>query len=179
MMEIRKLAEDKWKGYKLHFSYTTDGYYDFDVRGWAFGLVFHPYGEEREKSFEGELFEDWAESPSAFGAFEGEKLVGAVGCARESWNNRFRVTELLVDAPFRGRGIGSALLARAEEEGRRAGARMLVLETQTCNRRAIDFYRKNGFAPIGFDLCSYSDEDRERTEVRLEMGKHLAPAGKI
>lgn len=56
---------------------------------------------------------------------------------------------------------------------------MLVLETQTCNRRAIDFYRKNGFAPIGFDLCSYSDEDRERTEVRLEMGKSLAPAGKI
>ena len=160
-MEIRKLAEEKWKGYKLHFSYTTDGYYDFDVRGWAFGLVFHPYGEEREKSF------------------EGEKFVGAVGCARESWNNRFRVTELLVDVPFRGRGIGSALLARAEEEGRRAGARMLVLETQTCNRRAIDFYRKNGFAPIGFDLCSYSDEDRERTEVRLEMGKSLAPAGKI
>ena len=172
-MEIRPLKKEEWKGRKLHFSYTTDGYCDFDVRGWAFGLNFHAYGEVRQKSFEGELFEDWAERPQAFGAFEGGRCVGAIGCSPESWNNRFRITELLVEEPFRRKGIGGALLARAEEEGRKAGARMLVLETQTCNVKAIGFYLKNGFLPIGFDLYSYSDADPEKTEVRLEMGKPL------
>lgn len=52
-------------------------------------------------------------------------------------------------------------------------ARMLVLETQSCNEKAIAFYKKHGFEVIGFDLCAYSNEDLERCEVRIEMGKKL------
>lgn len=48
-----------------------------------------------------------------------------------------------------------------------------VLETQTCNERAIAFYRKCGFEIIGFDLYAYSNHDPEAHEVRLEMGKKL------
>ena len=51
------------------------------------------------------------------------------------------------------------------------GARMIVLETQSCNEAAIAFYRKNGFSVIGFDLYAYSNTDPERHEVRIEMGK--------
>ncbi len=51
--------------------------------------------------------------------------------------------------------------------------RMAVLETQTCNERAIAFYRKCGFQVIGFDLYAYSNHDPEAHEVRLEMGKKL------
>ena len=50
---------------------------------------------------------------------------------------------------------------------------MIVLETQSCNESAIAFYRKNGFSIIGFDLYSYSNNDPERHEVRIEMGKKL------
>ena len=50
---------------------------------------------------------------------------------------------------------------------------MIVLETQSCNENAIAFYRKNGFEIIGFDLYAYSNDDPERHEVRLEMGKKL------
>ena len=50
---------------------------------------------------------------------------------------------------------------------------MAVLETQTCNENAIAFYKRNGFSIIGFDLYSYSNDDPERHEVRIEMGKKL------
>lgn len=43
---------------------------------------------------------------------------------------------------------------------------MTVLETQTCNENAIAFYHR-----FGFDLYSYSNEDPERHEVRIELGK--------
>lgn len=52
-----------------------------------------------------------------------------------------------------------------------SGARMGVLETQSCNENAIAFYRKNGFEIIGFDLYSYQNTDPERHEIRIEMGK--------
>ena len=54
-----------------------------------------------------------------------------------------------------------------------APMRMAVLETQTCNERAIAFYRNCGFEIIGFDLYAYSNHDPEAHEVRLEMGKKL------
>ena len=50
---------------------------------------------------------------------------------------------------------------------------MIVLETQTCNEKAINFYLRNGFSLIGFDLYSYTNSDPERKEVRIEMGKKL------
>ncbi len=53
------------------------------------------------------------------------------------------------------------------------GARMLVLETQSCNTKAIQFYLKQGYELIGFDTTAYSNEDIEKNEVRLEMGLRL------
>ncbi len=50
---------------------------------------------------------------------------------------------------------------------------MLVLETQSCNAPAIDFYVKNGFILIGFDSTAYSNEDVVKKEVRIEMGLAL------
>ena len=54
-----------------------------------------------------------------------------------------------------------------------SGARMIVLETQSCNGNAITFYKKNGFSIIGFDLYACSNTDPTRHEVRIEMGKKL------
>ena len=53
------------------------------------------------------------------------------------------------------------------------GARMIVLETQSCNTKAIEFYLKRGYEFIGFDTTAYSNEDIEKNEVRLELGLRL------
>jgi ribosomal protein S18 acetylase RimI-like enzyme len=53
------------------------------------------------------------------------------------------------------------------------GARMLVLETQSCNVKAIQFYLKHGYKLIGFDTAAYSNQDIEKKEVRLELGLKL------
>jgi ribosomal protein S18 acetylase RimI-like enzyme len=50
---------------------------------------------------------------------------------------------------------------------------MLIVETQSCNVPAINFYLKHGFKLIGFDVTAYSNEDIERKEVRLEFGLKL------
>lgn len=84
--------------------------------------------------------------------------------------------DVMFDKAARGQGIGSMLMERITEAARARGARMLVLETQSCNEAAIAFYRKNGFSVIGFDLYAYSNADPERREVRIEMGKKLQDA---
>ena len=110
----------------------------------------------------------------AYGAFEGGSLLGFAEGAPETWNNRFRISNICVfDTAARNRGIGSALLNAILAEAAKTGARMAVLETQSCNENAIAFYRKNGFEIIDFDLYAYSNIDPERHEIRIEMGKML------
>lgn len=79
----------------------------------------------------------------------------------------------MLDFSERSRGVGTALMKTIEQTAENTGARMLILETQSCNENAIAFYKKNGFEIVGFDLYAYSNDDPERHEVRIEMGKKL------
>ena len=119
------------------------------------------------RSFDDVFFGEWLEALAAFGAFDGEGLVGFAEGSIESWNNRFRISNICVfDSAARGKGTGRLLMEAIEREAAASGARMIVLETQSCNEAAIAFYRKNGFSV-------YSNTDPERHEVRIEMGKKL------
>ena len=92
----------------------------------------------------------------------------------EGWNNRFRISNICVfDHSKRNSGIGTKLMETMQREAVSRKARMIVLETQSCNEAAIVFYRKNGFTIIGLDLYAYSNADPEQHEVRIEMGKKL------
>ena len=114
------------------------------------------------------------ESPVAFGAFDGDRLIGFAEGSPESWNNRFRISNICVfDYSERGKGAGTMLMSAILDAAKAFNPRMIVLETQTCNENAIKFYKKSGFDIIGFDLYSYSNNDPERHEIRLEMGKKL------
>lgn len=97
--------------------------------------------------------------------------MGYVELSHERWNNRMRVSNLWVAEGRRRNGVGAALMEKAVEEACAAGARALVLETQSCNDPAICFYRKMGFSLIGFDLTAYSQADVEKKEVRLEFAR--------
>ena len=56
------------------------------------------------------------------------------------------VADVVVAHEAAGRGVGSALMERAEQWAREQGLSMLTLNVFTANRRARDFYAKLGFA---------------------------------
>jgi ribosomal protein S18 acetylase RimI-like enzyme len=52
-------------------------------------------------------------------------------------------------------------------------ARAMVLEVQSCNDPAINFYEKHGLHFVGLNTIAYTNEDVQNKEVRLEYGKRL------
>jgi GNAT superfamily N-acetyltransferase len=56
---------------------------------------------------------------------------------------------LLIGAREQSRGLGAALLARAERDARASGSRHLVLLVTRTNRRARSFYERHGYAHVG------------------------------
>lgn len=173
-MEIRQLDKSAYEGKKFTVRYETKGYYDIVAADDGFRLKHETFDAPMEKSFDDMFFGEWLEKPVAFGAFEGEKLLGYIEGSPETWNNRFRISNICIfENDGRGKGIGTRLMETITKEAELLGARMIVLETQSCNEKAIAFYKKNGFEVIGFDLYAYSNTDPERHEVRLEMGKKL------
>ena len=173
-MEIKRLNREAYAGKRFTARYQTKGSYDIHAGSTGFRMEYVPFEAAVEKAFEDEFFGDWLDEPVAYGAFEDERLLGYAEGAPEKWNNRFRISNICVfDSAERHRGIGTALMNTILAEAAKAGARMAVLETQSCNENAIAFYRKNGFDIIGFDLYSYSNTDPERHAVRIEMGKKL------
>jgi GNAT superfamily N-acetyltransferase len=61
---------------------------------------------------------------------------------------------LVVAEPHQSRGLGAALLARAEREARAARCRHIVLLVTRANRRARSFYERRGYAHVG-DLAGF------------------------
>lgn len=173
-MEIRKLDPAVYAGRKFTARYRTNGYYAILPCESGFQMRYTAFEAPVEKSFDDKFFGEWLDHPVAYGVFEGDRLVGYVEGAIEGWNNRYRISNICIfDFENRSRGIGSALIKTILREAESAKARMAVLETQTCNENAIAFYRRNGFEIIGFDLYTYSNDDPEKCEVRIEMGKKL------
>jgi ribosomal protein S18 acetylase RimI-like enzyme len=163
---------------ELKSKYFTSEYYDVSVcresGGWSIRLSLKPLEKTLEKEYKGRLFEDHVEEARVFVAMLRDRKVGWIELGYDKWNNRMRVWEFLVDEGFRRRGIGTLLMNYAVKIAKDRGARMLVLETQTCDVPAIRFYLNFGFELIGFDVAAYSNEDIKRKEVRLEFGLKLS-----
>lgn len=173
-MIISKLNKEEYVGKRFIARYMTKGYYDIQRISNGFEFIYTEFDEEKEISFEDSFFNEWLEEPVAYGAFEDGQLVGFVEGTIEEWNNRYRISNICVfDFEKRHGGVGSKLMETILREAKQSGARMVVLETQSCNENAITFYKKNGFEIIGFDLYSYSNDDPEKHEVRIEMGRKL------
>ncbi|MGE5472488.1 MAG: GNAT family N-acetyltransferase [Bacteroidota bacterium] len=83
------------------------------------------------------------------------KAVGLIDCfagfstfaARPLLN----IHDIVVHADVRGRGIGQALLAWAEQRARELGCCKLTLEVLSNNKRAMASYEQAGFAPYVLD----------------------------
>lgn len=108
-----------------------------------------------EYDFPDKLYEDHWENAYAWGVVIDGKLIAAIETCPEAWSNRLRITELWVDDEYQKQGIGHTLMEMAKEQLRRERRRAIILETQSCNVNAIDFYLHEGFTLIGFDSCCY------------------------
>jgi len=177
IVEIVELRKGGKPHPKLVYRYRTRAHYALQIHksktGWTANFVLTDLPTELEKSCESELFQYFVEEPLAFAAKVGDREVGWVEVSLHSFKDRARIWELLVLEEFQGKGIGTALIQRAEDRARRKGLRSVVLETQSCNVKAIDFYMARGYTLVGFDEQAYSNEDVEKGEIRLEFGKKL------
>lgn len=178
--EIIPLPKEEWKDYKIPMRYTTYEYYDVVMKEQKNGfqvvmekkpleIPIHHYPEEYD--FPDRLYEDCWPNATAWGVLnEAGELIACIETAPEAWFGRLRVQELWVHEDYRRQGIAHRLMAVAKEQAKSENRRALVLETQSCNVGAIEFYRQEGFGLIGFDSCCYSNRDIERKEVRIELG---------
>lgn len=175
-MEIVKLSKEMNEK-KIVFEYMTSGHYKVTENNhkdnYNLSLTYEEFAQPISKSFTDVLVGDYLENPQSFGVYIDQDIVGYLVVNFEEYNNRMRITQLLVDQRFRRQGIGKSLMSYAEKLATSVNARALVLETQTCNIPAITFYKKCGYKIIGIDLISYSNTDVDNQEVRLEMAKLL------
>ena len=176
---IHKLRKDIWKGTLLPIEYTSKEYYDVNMQRTDDGFQISIQKKKFTKPFihsledceyQDKLYEDWWEDAEAFGITEDNKLLAAIEICPESWTNRLIITELFVDEKLRGQGYGTKLLDIAKKITVEKNYRTLILETQSSNINAVDFYLHAGFTLIGFDSCCYTNTDLERKEIRLNMG---------
>jgi ribosomal protein S18 acetylase RimI-like enzyme len=84
----------------------------------------------------------------------------------------FYLSRIAVAEGHRGRGIGRALLLHYEAEGRRRGARRLVLEVSPTHPEAVRLYERAGFAITGRGEAE--DVATQRRLVYHHMTKLLA-----
>ncbi|MBP5281253.1 MAG: GNAT family N-acetyltransferase [Lachnospiraceae bacterium] len=181
--KIVPLPKEQWKGVPIPMRYTTEEYYDLEVSENADAFEAKMVKKKFEKpvthspeeyDFPDGLYQDHWEKAEAYGIYreeDGKKiLMACIEVCPEEWSNRLMVTELWVHDSLHRQGIGTALMNKAKEVAKAQGRRAIILETQSCNVRAIAFYRSQGFRLIGFDSCCYTNRDVERREIRFNMG---------
>ncbi len=191
--EIIHLPKQDWQDHILPYRYTTEQYYDVEIECTKSGSAFSgfiikiekkelglPFGDTKlEAGLSDALYKEHWEDACAWGIIENGELIAAMETSPEEWNNRLRVTEIWVAEEWRKQGLGHAMLEVAKEQARLERYRAIVLETQSCNVNAIEFYLHEGFTLIGLNTCEYQNNDLERKEVRLEMGWFLPRKKKL
>ncbi|MGI8690632.1 MAG: GNAT family N-acetyltransferase [Thermomicrobiales bacterium] len=85
-------------------------------------------------------------------ARDGTRTIGVIILALIEWSGDAHLRFLAVDAAYRGRGIGAALIAWARETATAAGMRRLYVDTSHDNVRGMQFYIRQGFIP---EVCRF------------------------
>ena len=179
--EIKIVPKEKFKGTVIPMVTRSDSYYDLEmsgldkngctvalVRKTAEKEIVHP---PEEYDFPDSLYQEHWEKAEAYGVIGADgRLLACIEVCPEEWSNRLMVTELWVAEPLRRRGIGKKLMDKAKEIALNQTRRAIILETQSCNTNAIEFYLHEGFELIGFDTCCYTNDDIGRREIRLDLG---------
>jgi predicted GNAT family N-acyltransferase len=121
-------------------------------------IRFAVFVEEQRVPAELEL--DDMDEPSVHAlAFEGNEAVGTARLLPDGHIGRMAVMK-----PWRGRGVGAALLRRLVDAARERGDREVLLSAQV---HALGFYRAQGFAAYGE---VYDEAGIPHQSMRLKLG---------
>ncbi|WP_312900343.1 GNAT family N-acetyltransferase [Chryseobacterium taichungense] len=93
----------------------------------------------------------------SFGAYHENELIGWIICDFRSWNNSLFIESILISEDFRGHSIGRLLIKSVNREARNLQCRIVELETQNTNYKAIKFYQEAGFTITGINTKLYND----------------------
>ena len=85
---------------------------------------------------------------------------------QSSWNGYGHVEDLCVKKRYKRNGLGSELVAKGIEWGKKKGLSGLTLETQDVNLAACRFYHSIGFEIGGIDKFLYN---RSKPEISHEI----------
>lgn len=175
-MIIKELLREKYEDYVLNYTYTSDSHYRAELvendEGFSFTFKKEKLPEVLDRDCCDTLFQPYWSGVTAYGVFETEasrEPYAVLELAREEWNNRLVITQLLVSPEKRGQGTGRELVELAKRIALEEDYRLITLETQTCNIPAIEFYKKCGFKFAGTNLHFYSNDDISENEVMIEM----------
>lgn len=174
-MHIIPLEKEKYDYFELHYSYVTKEHYRVELssekNSMALRYIREPYSEPREENNTDTLYQEYWQNCEAYAVCDDETgdILGYVEIASDEWNNRLRMTQLLVKKEARGKGAGKFMVDFVKETARQREYRIIVLEAQNYNTPAIDFYFSQGFSFCGGNTYFYSNCDIEDDEVMLEM----------
>lgn len=172
--EIKRLDRQKYDHFVLEYNYDADYIYDVSAQSSkeCMGIKFERRKLEKTRHFSNSdtLFQEYWQSPEAYGIFDAEdRLCAVTELDFEEWNNRMRITQLLVYEAYRGKGLGKKLMEFAKSTALERDYRMIIAETQSNNTRAVDFYLSQGFVFSGTNIHFYSNDDISENEVMLEL----------
>ena len=91
-MIIKKLDYERFKGQKYQVEILSDRYLSIDPVEEGFDIGWVLSDEPLRMSINDTMLSDWLDHPTAYGAFEGDRLIGFVEGFLEKWNNRYRIS---------------------------------------------------------------------------------------
>jgi GNAT superfamily N-acetyltransferase len=124
---------------------------------------------------------DWMDARLAAGEIvvvedENGSLLGMAALSRDDAVRNLSVDLLAVQPAAQGRGVGRALLAHAEAEARRSGARCLVLHTVAKYDHLLRFYGSAGFRVTHTGPRPKGDDGHPRAFLRKWLDEQEDPA---
>ncbi len=161
----------------IRFGYASEYFYDLESRetaaGFSWSLIRRPASPPIAKEHRWMPFEDAPPNARGYVALVDGEPAGYVECALEEFTNLVRVLHLYVRQGSRRMGVGTKLLEGVEQAARHFRARGVVIETQTGNVPAIQFYQSMGYTFWGVNSAFYTNDDVAKRDVRVDLGKTL------
>jgi GNAT superfamily N-acetyltransferase len=114
------------------------------------------------------LLDDWRLGECFLVADDGDEVIGYLDMAVAKWSRTGWVNNLVVAAPYRRQGVGTALLRAAGRWAQDNDLQKIMAETQTKNYPAICFYQKNSYR-----FCGYNDQYYVNQDIALFFVLHL------